>query len=94
MTREDRNKQQQSLNYQSLMYKATKSFHNRCIRTILGVTKYKQWKDRFTSKQLACDFGMKEPFEDLVMEYNLRQLGHLGRMGEERLQKRCCCLES
>ena len=43
-------------------------FHNRCITTRLGVTKYKQWKGRITSKQLACEFGMEEPLEDLVME--------------------------
>ena len=51
------------------------------------MTKYKQWKDRITSKQLACEFGMEEPLEDLVMEYRQRWLGHLGRMGEERLPK-------
>ena len=26
-----------------------RSFHNRCIRTILGVSKYQQWRDRITS---------------------------------------------
>ena len=36
-------------------------------------------------KQLASAFGMKEPIEDLLMAYRLRWLGHLGRMGEERL---------
>ena len=29
------------------------SFHNRCIRTILGVTKYQQWNERLTSQSLS-----------------------------------------
>ena len=29
------------------------SFHNRCIRTILGVTRYQQWKERISSKHLS-----------------------------------------
>ena len=67
------------MDYQSLTYEERlSSFHDRCIRTILGVTKY---------KQLACEFGMEEPLEDLVMEYHLRWLEHLGIKREERLPK-------
>ena len=29
-----------------------KSFHNRCIRIILGVTRYEQWKKRLSSRRL------------------------------------------
>ena len=35
-------------------------FHNRCVRTILGVTRYQQWKERMSSRQLSRDFGMEE----------------------------------
>ena len=63
------------------------SFHNRCIRTILGVTRYQQWKERITSKHLASTFGMQQLASDFVMEQRLRWLGHLGRMSNDRLPK-------
>ncbi len=31
---------------------------------------------------------MEEPIEDLQMQYRMRWLGHLGRMGEDRLPKK------
>jgi hypothetical protein len=34
-------------------------FHNRCVRTIMGITKYQQWKEKITSKRLAAAFGME-----------------------------------
>ena len=67
--------------------KRLSSFHNRCIRAILGATKYKQLKDRITSKQLTSEFGMEEPLEDLVMKYRLRWLGHLGKKGKGKTTK-------
>ena len=65
--------------------KRLRSFHNRCIRTILGVTRFQQWKDRITSQQLASTFGMEEPIEDILMQHRLRWLGHLGRMAPDRI---------
>ena len=35
------------------------SFHNQCVRSILGVTKHHQWKNRITTHQLASDFVRK-----------------------------------
>ena len=64
-----------------------RSFHNRCIRTILGVTRYEQWKQRLSSTRLAREFGLQEPIESMLMSHRLRWLGHLGRMGEERMPK-------
>ena len=34
------------------------TFHNRCVRTILGVTRYQQWEQRLTSKALVNRFGV------------------------------------
>ena len=68
--------------------KRLNSFHNRCIRTILGVTRYQQWKERITSTHLASTFGMQQLISDFVMEQRLRWLGHLGRMGNDRLPKK------
>ena len=34
------------------------TFHNHCVRTILGVTRYQQWEQSLTSSTLANRFGM------------------------------------
>ena len=67
--------------------KRLRSFHNRCIRSILGITRYQQWKERITSKRLAAEFGMEEPIEDTLMLHRLKWLGHLGRMDPDRIPK-------
>ena len=67
--------------------KKLQSFHNRCIRMILGVTRYQQWKERITFKQLASASGMEETIEDTLMLHGLRWLGHLGRMETDRIPK-------
>ena len=64
------------------------SFHNRYVRTILGVTRYQPWKERITSKHLSSAFGMQQSIPDLIMEQRLRWLGHVGCMDKERLPKR------
>ena len=65
--------------------KRLNSFHNCCIRTILGVTRYQQWKERITSVHLASTFGMQQLISYFVMEQCLRWLGHLSRMSNDRL---------
>jgi len=64
------------------------SLHNCCITTILGVTRYQQWKERIRSAHLASTFGMQQLISDFVMEQRLRWSGHLGRMGNDRLKKK------
>ena len=68
--------------------KCLNSFHNCCIRTILSVTRYQQWRERRRSAHLASTFGMQQLISDFVMEQSLRWLGHLGRMGNDRLPKK------
>ena len=68
--------------------KRLNSFHNYCVRTILGVTRYQQWKERITTRSLSSAFGMQQNISDLVMKQQLRWLGHVGRMDGERLPKR------
>ena len=63
------------------------TFHNRCVRTILGVTRYQQWEQRLTSKSLASRFGMDWSIPDIIMDRRLQWLGHMGRMDSERLPK-------
>ena len=64
------------------------SFHNCYVRTILGITRYQQWKEITTTQHLAAAFGMKETISDLIMEQQLRWLGHMGRMDDTRLPKK------
>ena len=63
------------------------SFHNRCVRTILGVTRFQQWQSRITSRQLSGQFGLYWSIADFVLKQWLRWLGHLGRMDSMRLPK-------
>ena len=62
-------------------------FHNKCVRTILGVTRYVQWKQRISTRHLAIQFEMEETVSEMIMAQRLRWLGHLGRMEEVRLPK-------
>lgn len=64
------------------------SFYNCCVRTMLDVTRYQQWKVRLTTKCLSSAFGMHETILDLIMEQQLRWVRHMGRTDEERLPKR------
>ena len=62
-------------------------FHNRCIRSIMWVTRLRQWWERITSRQLATAFGMEEKVGDILLGHRLRWLGHLARMESCRLPK-------
>ena len=59
-------------------------FHNRCVRSILDISRYQQWKERLTTKQLSAQFGMQW---SCILDQRLRWLGHLGRMDDDRLPK-------
>ena len=59
-------------------------FHNHCVRTILGITRYEQWQKHLTSAMLLDRFGI-ESISRIVMDKRLRWLGHVGRMGTTRL---------
>ena len=58
-------------------------FHNHCMRTILGVTRYQQWEQRLISKTLANRFGM----DWLILDKRMQWLGDLGRIGDGKLPK-------
>ena len=63
------------------------SFHNQCVRSILGVTKHHQWKNRITTRQLASDFGMSESMSAILSRHHLCWLGHVAQMDDSRLPK-------
>ena len=62
-------------------------FHNRCIRSMLGVSRIKQWKERITSKELAETFGITADMAEILRGHRLRWLGHIARMENSRLPK-------
>ena len=62
-------------------------FHNRCIRISLGVSRTRQWKEWITSRELANMFGMNEKMAEIIGKYRCRWLGHLARMGNDRIPK-------
>ena len=64
-----------------------KGFHNRCIRSMLGVSKLQQWRQRLTSQLLAKDVGMTENMSVILRRNRFRWLGHMARMDGCRLPK-------
>ena len=60
-------------------------FHNRCIRSMMGVSRLKQWKERITSCELAERFGMTDSMTDILRRHCLRWLGHVARMPKQVL---------
>ena len=56
------------------------TFHNHCVRTILGVTRYQQWEQRLTSITLANRFGMDWTILHIIMDKKLQWLSHFERM--------------
>ena len=52
-------------------------FHNRCSRSMLGVSRLQQWKERITSRELAETIGMRESMAEILRRHRLRWLGHV-----------------
>ena len=62
-----------------------RGFHNRCIRSMLGVSRLQQSKERVTSRELAV--GMTENVAEILRRHRLRWLGHVARMEDSRMPK-------
>ena len=59
------------------------TFHNRCLRTIVGVTRMQQQEKRITSAQIREKVGLPRPMAEMLrQQQRLRWLGHVGRMNE------------
>ena len=55
-------------------------FHRKCLRVMLGITKRDHWRnERVLEETGMCDVG------ELVTRSRLRWLGHVARMGADRL---------
>ncbi len=68
--------------------KKMEAFHNRCLRQIVCITSAQQRTELISSVQVACQFGMEESLEDIVIARRPRWLGHLARMDDHRLPKK------
>ena len=66
---------------------SVRGFHNRCIRSMLGVSRLQQWKERITSRELAETIGMTESMAEILRRHRLRWLGHVARMEDSRMPK-------
>ena len=64
-----------------------KSFSNKCLRRIMGITRAQQRIKCVTSAQVRNKFGVEETLEDVVTAKKLRWLGHVARMNDDRLAK-------
>ena len=53
------------------------SFHNRCVRTILGISNKQQWSEQITSLELRQRWGDPETATVKVMKRRLEWLGHV-----------------
>ena len=62
-------------------------FHNRCLRSILGISSVQQRMEHISSVDIAKRFGMSESLEDSIAARRLRWLGHVARMDNQRLPK-------
>lgn len=65
------------------------SIHNRCVRTILGITNKQQWSQRITSLEIRQRWGDPETATVKVMKRHLEWLGHVARMPYHRTPKIC-----
>ncbi|XP_065196613.1 uncharacterized protein LOC135828108 [Sycon ciliatum] len=64
------------------------TFHHQCVRIIVGVSRRDQWDNRVTSVTMARTLGIDCDVADIIREYRLRWLGHVGRMNDDRMPKR------
>ena len=62
-------------------------FHRRCVRTMTGTSRRKQWKRHITSINLENRMGL-ESLEYYLRTRTLRWVGHLVRMPYERLPRK------
>ena len=63
-------------------------FHNRCLQSIMGITKAQQRMSHISSIQVGGLCGMQESLEDIITARRFRWLGHLARMDDNCIPKK------
>ena len=62
-------------------------FHHANLRSILGISRGRQWEQHITSEQLRTQWGDPTPLSCMVQRRRLEWLGHLARLDNNRLPK-------
>ena len=62
-------------------------FHHANIRSILGVSRGRQWEQRISSQELRAQWGDPTPLSRMVQQRRLEWLGHLARLDDTRVPK-------
>ena len=60
------------------------SFHMRCIRSILGITRARAWAEHISNAVLLALWGDTETIEEKLAHRRLEWLGHVARMEDSR----------
>ena len=69
--------------------KKMNSFHQRCISTVLGITKQRQWEEHITSTKVREQWGDIETIKTKLVRRHMEWLRHLTRMPDHCLPKIC-----
>ena len=64
------------------------TFHQRCIRTTLGISNRQQWSQHITALEIRRRWADLETAADKVAKRRLEWLSHLARMPNHRIAKR------
>jgi hypothetical protein len=65
------------------------TFHNSCCRKITGVSKWRQWKRKVKTTDIAALMDV-QPITWYITKRFAKWIGHVARMSDERLPKRLC----
>ena len=63
------------------------TFHHRCLRVIVGVSRHDQWTQHLTSQSLRCRWGNPAQLSLRITRRRLEWLGHIARMKSHRIPK-------
>ena len=64
-----------NLDHKAFSCEELEVFHNRCMRTIMGISSVQQRLEHISTIQVAKRFGMEESLEDIIAARRLRWLG-------------------
>ena len=64
-----------------------RAFHNRCVRTMSHVSRFRTWKEHISTEDLLLRVDLKR-VDSYVVKQQLRWIGHVARMPWERLPRK------
>ena len=76
-----------SLAFDAFMLGRIRRFHHDCIRRMCRLTRFQTWQHRLSMADMRARLGL-HPIDEYIRRRKLQWLGHVARMGSERLPKR------